>query len=90
MAQKKPNFSYGIIIDKDKVFAEEYFNGKRRNIPLFVGTAKSYDIAQACRRLAYALLERADGIQIDDFCHEINVPYQVELMMDENEPMLFD
>ena len=90
MTKKKPNFSYGIIIDGDQVFAEEYLHGKKRNIPLFVGNNNYYDVAQACRRIAYALLERADGIQIsEDFYHEINVTYQIELMMEENK-IVFD
>ena len=85
MTKKKPNFSYGIIIDGDQVFAEEYLHGKKRNIPLFVGSSNSYDIAMACRRIAYALLERADGIQHSEcFCHEINVRNQIKLMMEEN------
>ena len=85
MAQKKPDFSYGIILDGDQVFAEEYFHGKRHTIPLYVASNNPYNIAEACRRMAYALLERADGIQFSkDFYHEINVPYQIELMKKEN------
>jgi len=85
MSRKKANFSFEIIIEKDQVFVEEYIHGKRRNIPVFVGSANNYDIAQACRKLAHTLLEKADGIQHSkDFYHEINAQNQIELMMEEN------
>lgn len=90
MAQKKPDFSYGIILDGDQVFAEEYLYGKRHTVPLYVGSNNPYNIAEACRRIAYALLERADGIQhSQDFYHEINAQNQIELMMEENKS-IFD
>ena len=89
MQNKYASFSYKIIVDEKKncVSVEEYLNGKKRNIPLYKAyyTNDNNIIAEACRKAAFALLERADGIQhSSDFYHEIDMQEQIDLMMMEN------
>lgn len=89
MTNKNTTFMYKIIIDDKEncVSVEEYLNNKRHNIPLYKAyyTGDNNIIAEACRRTAFALLEKADGIQhSSDFYHEIDVQEQIDLMMEEN------
>jgi hypothetical protein len=85
--KNKGGFAYEVVIDHEEksVTVEEYLNGKRRVTPYY----KSYDdninhVARACRAVAYALLERADGIQHSkDFCREPDIEEQIKLMMEE-------
>lgn len=85
--KNKGGFAYEVVIDHEEksVTVEEYLNGKRRVTPY----CKSYDdnidhVAMACRTTAYALLERADGIQhSNDFYREPDIKEQIKLMMEE-------
>ena len=82
---KERKISYEVVIGKDQVSVDECIDGEKISPSLFVGTPNSYDIAQACRKAAYALLERADGIQHNqDFYHEFNIREQINLMREEN------
>lgn len=79
-------FAYELQLEKDRIIATENICGAYRSIPLFVGSNRNKrDLAQACRIMAYGLLERADSLDhIGEFYHEQDIPDQICLMLEEN------
>ena len=82
------SFAYKVVIEdySDTICVVEYVCGHDRNSTCFVGCTRSHNIAKACRKAAYDLLARADGVEhSDDFYPEIDVNEQIALMLEENE-----